>query len=155
MNTPRPLTRRALLGALLVSAAPNIVDAQAASSIGAKRGYMKIRVIFQDHEITATLDDSPTVRDFASMLPLSLTFEDYSTNEKIAYLPRKLTEKDSGTFSNEASGDVAYFAPWGNIIFYHGSYSYWPGLIRLGRVDGNTDPLLAKGSFPLRIEHVN
>jgi hypothetical protein len=38
------------------------------------------------------------------MLPLNLTIEDYSSKEKIAYLPRKLTEEDGGPFSNEARG---------------------------------------------------
>lgn len=116
---------------------------------------MKIRFIFEDHEVTAILDDSPTVRDLATKLPLTLTFEDYSTNEKIAYLPRKLTEEGSGTFGNEAPGDIAYFAPWGNLIVYHGAYSYWPGLIRLGRIEGSLEPFRTKGKFPLRIERAD
>jgi hypothetical protein len=53
--------------------------------------------------------------------------------QKIAYLPRKLTEEGSGPFSNEAAGDFCYFAPWGNLVFYHAGYPYWKGLIRLGR----------------------
>jgi hypothetical protein len=51
--------------------------------------------------MTATLHDNPSTHDFASMLPLDLTIDDYSTNEKIAYLPRKLTEQGSGPFENE------------------------------------------------------
>jgi hypothetical protein len=30
-------------------------------------------------------------------------------------LPRKLTEEDGGPFGNEAPGDLAYYAPWGNL----------------------------------------
>ncbi|WP_246252466.1 cyclophilin-like fold protein [Ancylobacter pratisalsi] len=44
---------------------------------------------------TATLLNNPTTRDFASILPPTLKIDDHSTNEKIAYLPRKLT--GSGT----------------------------------------------------------
>jgi hypothetical protein len=113
---------------------------------------MKIRVEFNGARMTATLYDNPSARDFASMLPLDLTIDDYSTNEKIAYLPRKLTEEGSGPFGNEAPGDLAYYAPWGNLAFFYGSYRYSSGLIRLGRIDGDIAPLLVRGKFDLRIE---
>jgi hypothetical protein len=113
---------------------------------------MKIRIEFNGASMTATLYDNPSARDFASMLPLDLTIDDYSTNEKIAYLPRKLTEEDGGPFGNEAPGDVAYYAPWGNLAFFYGSYRYSSELIRLGRIDGDIAPLLVRGKFDLHIE---
>ena len=102
--------------------------------------------------LNATLYDNPSARDFASMLPLDLTIDDYSINEKIAYLPRKLTEEGGGPFGNEAPGDLAYYAPWGNLVFFYGSYRYSSGLIRLGRIDGDIAPLLVRGKFDLHIE---
>ena len=113
---------------------------------------MKIRIAFGGHDFTATLYDNPSARDFASMLPLDLTIDDYANNEKIAYLPRKLTEEGSGPFANEAPGDLCYYAPWGNLAFFYASYRYSSGLIRLGRLDGGIEPLLTRGEFPLRIE---
>ena len=113
---------------------------------------MRIRIEFNGASMTATLYDNPSARDFASMLPLDLIIDDYSTNEKIAYRPRKLTEEGSGPFGNEAPGDIAYYAPWGNLAFFHGSYRYSSGLIRLGRIDGDIAPLLVRGKFDLRIE---
>ena len=113
---------------------------------------MKIHIEFDGRSMTATLYDNPSARDLASMLPLDLTIDDYSTNEKIAYLPRKLTEEGSGPFGNEAPGDLAYYAPWGNLAFFHGTYRYSSGLIRLGRIDGDIAPLLVRGKFDLRIE---
>jgi hypothetical protein len=113
---------------------------------------MRIRCTFNGLAFTATLFDTPSARDFASMLPLDLSIEDYSTNEKIAYLPRKLTEEGSGPFSNEAPGDLCYYAPWGNLVFFYDSYRYSKGLIRLGRLDGGFEPLLKRGKFPLGIE---
>jgi hypothetical protein len=50
------------------------------------------------------------------MLPLELTIENYASNEKIAYLPRKLTENGIGPFAGEAPGDLCYFAPWCNLV---------------------------------------
>jgi hypothetical protein len=113
---------------------------------------MKIRIEFNGASMTATLYDNPSARDFASMLPLDLTIEDYSTNEKIAYLPRKLTEEGSGPFDNERPGDLGYFAPWGNLAFFYGGYRYSSGLIRVGRIEGDIAPLLVRGKFDLRIE---
>ena len=43
----------------------------------------------------------------------------------------------SGPFGNEAPGDLAYYAPWGNLAFFYESYRYSGGLIRLGRIDGD------------------
>lgn len=41
----------------------------------------------------ATLDDTETTKDFASLLPLPLTLEDYASTEKISDLPRKLSRR--------------------------------------------------------------
>ena len=113
---------------------------------------MRISIAFNGQRMTATLYDNPSARDFASMLPLDLSIDNYSTNEKIAYLPRKLTEEGSGPFGNEAPGDLCYYTPWGNLAFFYEGYQYSSGLIRLGRIDGSFEPLLVRGQFDLHIE---
>jgi hypothetical protein len=113
---------------------------------------MRIRIELDGQTMTATLYDNPSARDFASILPLDLTIDNYSTNEKFAYLPRKLSEKGSGPFGNERPGDLGYYAPWGNLAFFYGSYRYSGGLIRLGRIDDDIAPLLTRGKFAIRIE---
>jgi hypothetical protein len=151
------LSRRLVLGAILNSAlmtqlAFGQTGQHAAPSLD--ETSMKIRIEFNGASMTATLYDNPSARDFASMLPLDLTIDDYSTNDKIAYLPRKLTEEGSGPFGNERPGDLAYYAPWGNLAFFYGSYRYSSGLIRLGRIDGDIAPLLMRGKFDLHIERL-
>ena len=108
---------------------------------------------FDGRAMTATLHDNPSARDFFSMLPLDLTIDDYAHNEKIAYLPRKLTEKASGPFGNERPYDLCYFMPWGNLAMFHAGYRH-PGLIRLGRFDDGYEALHVRGEFPLRIERI-
>jgi hypothetical protein len=110
---------------------------------------MQIRFCFLTHDFVATLEGNPTARDLISMLPLELTIDDYSNNEKIAYLPRKLTERGAAPYGSEAVGDLAYYAPWGNLVFYYAPYRYSPGLIRLGRLHGGILPLMDRGKFPL------
>ena len=107
------LWRRAVVaGALASVVIPRLALGQTVEGM-----LMRIRASFNDHAFTARLYDNRSARDFASMLPLDLTIEDYSDNEKIAKLPRKLIEEGSGPFSKEAPGDLCYYAPWGNLAF--------------------------------------
>ncbi|WP_208021233.1 cyclophilin-like fold protein [Paracoccus alkanivorans] len=113
---------------------------------------MRIRCIFADQGFTCLLQDNPTTRDLISMLPLDLTIEDFSTNEKLAHLPRRLDEGGLVDYDDEAPGDLCYFRGWGNLAFFHDDYRYRGDLIRLGHIEGGVEPLLVKGAFPLRID---
>lgn len=113
---------------------------------------MRLRLTFADQDVTATLEDNASVRELFAMLPLDLTIDDYSTNEKISYLPRKLADDGGMRFGNEAMGNLCYYAPWGNLAMFHGPYRWSRGLIRLGRLDQGAKPLLLRGKFPLRAE---
>jgi hypothetical protein len=114
----------------------------------------KIRISFNNQSMTATLYDNPSARNLASMLPLDLSIDNYANNEKIAYLPRKLTVEGSGPFGNEAPGDLCYYATWGNLALFYAGYEYSDGLIRLGGIDGSFRPLLTRGRFALRVERL-
>ena len=88
----RPMgpARRILLG----MAAAFILPGRALSKSGAdnqEKTDLKIKLTFGENTMIATLYDNPSARDFASMLPLDLRISDFGSNEKIAYLPRKLT----------------------------------------------------------------
>jgi hypothetical protein len=145
LTAPR-MRRRILLGmALAATVLPR--SARARDDIV----LMTIRLAFGRESFTATLFDIPASRELAGMLPLDLTISDYSTNEKIAYLPRKLTDLTSSPVPDPTPGDLCYFAPWGNLAFFHGSYQSKRDLVRLGRLDGGVEPLLTRGEFPLRI----
>lgn len=63
-------------------------------------------------------EDNPTVRDFLSLLPLTMKLEEFAGREKIGYFSRKLTVKGSRG-SDPEDGDLIYFSPWGNIGFYY------------------------------------
>lgn len=151
------LGRRMTLGGFVASMSTT-QSAFGQTTLDGARGrgetLMKARIEFNGASMTATLYDNASARDFASMLPLNLTIDDYSTNEKIAYLPRKLTEEGSGPFDNERPGDLAYYAPWGNLAFFYERYRYSGGLIRLGRIDASFTPLLMRGKFDLRVERL-
>ena len=119
-----------------------------------KVNTMKIRLIINGESTTATLDDNATARDFFSMLPLTLTLEDYASTEKIAYLPKKLSAQGAPAGIDPAVGDITYYAPWGNLALFYRDFGYSPGLIRLGRFDAGVEAIGTRGSLKARIEAI-
>ncbi|EAU45697.1 cyclophilin-like fold protein [Salipiger bermudensis] len=115
---------------------------------------MRMRVSFDDQQVTYQLFDNPTTRDLVSMLPAELEIEDFSNNEKIVHLPRRLDEGGFEPFSDETPGDLCYFLGWGNLALFHGDYTFRDDLIRLGHLEGDVAPLLHKGTYPVRIEMI-
>jgi hypothetical protein len=87
-------------------------------------------------------EDNPAVRDFLSMLPLTLTLEEFAGREKIAYLPRELAHAGSPG-SDPEDGDLIYYIPWGNIGFYYNTagIGYSDQTIHLGTYDASLDQL--------------
>ncbi len=92
-------------------------------------------------DVTIT-EDNPTVRDFISMLPLSLTLEEFSGREKIGYLPQEL-DTDGSPGHDPEDGDLIYFAPWGNLGFYYNTagIGHDDRVIHLGTFDATVDQL--------------
>ena len=64
---------------------------------------MKIRVSIEGTATTATLLDTATARDFASLLPLTLTLKDYAETEKISDMPKRLSTEGAPTGSDPCS----------------------------------------------------
>lgn len=113
---------------------------------------MRLRCRFADQDFSYALVDNATTRDLVSLLPLDLTIEDFSSNEKLAHLPRRLDETGRLPITGEAPGDLCYFRGWGNLAFFHSGYRYRDDLILLGKIEGGVGPLLVRGSHPLRLE---
>jgi hypothetical protein len=87
-------------------------------------------------------EDNPAGRDFLSMLPLTLTVEEFAGREKISYLPRELRHRGSPG-SDPESGDLIYFVPWGNLGFYYNAegIGYSDDTIHLGTYEASLDQL--------------
>ena len=115
---------------------------------------MKIRIKVEDKVLTATLRDSKTARDFVSQLPLTLTLEDYASTEKISDLPRRLSTEGAPSGSDPSVGDIAFYAPWGNLAIFYRDAGYANGLIILGKIDGDAAAFNVPGSLKVTIESV-
>lgn len=113
----------------------------------------KIKLLFAGEQATVVLDNHPAVRDFLSMLPLTVTFEDYNGVEKIGYLPRKLHTEGSPSSCDPSVGTFAYYAPWGNLSIFYQDFRHSEGLVPLGRVTSGMDSLTRmQGNFTIRLE---
>ncbi len=115
---------------------------------------VRIRIVQGSATLTATLDPEPWAADFASLLPLTLTLEDFAATEKIAYLPRKLATNGAPRGTDPDVGDIAYYAPWGNLALFYRDAGFATGLIRLGRIEGSIAPLAHGGALSVRIERI-
>ena len=146
----RGILTRAMVLLLVATSAVAATDEVSHS----RRETMKIRMTMAGQIITASLEESDSARDFFAMLPLTLPLEDYAETEKIAYLPGKLTTQTAPEGIDPQVGDIAYYAPWGNLAIYYKDFGYSSGLIRLGRITSGLDALTAQPSGTLTIEAV-
>lgn len=94
-----------------------------------------IKITIADTVVTARLVDNATARDLAAQLPLTLTFKDFNQVEKIATLPRRLSMDGVPAGADPDIGDIGYYAPSGDLVFYYGDVGYWNGIVRIGRFD--------------------
>jgi hypothetical protein len=87
-------------------------------------------------------EDSQATRDFLSMLPLTISVEEYTGREKISYLPRELNHEGSPG-SDPENGDLIYFTPWGNLGFYYNSagIDYSDQTLHIGTYNASLDQL--------------
>jgi hypothetical protein len=98
-----------------------------------------IRITFGDTVLNARLHDNATARDLAAQLPLTLTFSDLNNVEKTAPLPRELSLEGAPEGDDPVVGDIGYWSPDGNLVFYYGDVGYWNGIVRIGEFDGEMD----------------
>lgn len=109
---------------------------------------MKLTIKTHKGALHATLDDSAASRDFIKMLPITLKLEDYNRTEKIASLPERLSTADSPEGFMPRKGDMAFYAPWGNLCIFYRDFRYSPGLVLLGKIDGEAIAKLVEEDSP-------
>lgn len=102
---------------------------------------MRLQMQIENQEFVFVMEDNAAARDLWNLLPLELRFSDYVGKEKIASLPKKLSGQESGDYDPQ-SGDFFYFAPWGKVGLYYAKQPPYPGLIKLGAIEGNQEILI-------------
>ncbi len=100
---------------------------------------IKISVKANGNTTVFELNNSPAARDLYAQLPLSITVENYSDNEKIFYPPKKLNTTDTPLADGGRAGTLAYYAPWGDVVMFYRGFSSAPGLYELGHVTSGSE----------------
>lgn len=117
---------------------------------------MNIRIDIGSTSMAATLEDNPTARDFASLLPLTVTLRDFSDAEKVSgALPKRLSEEGAPATDAGAVGDIAYYAPWGNIAFYRGRGPDASGVIKIAKITSGIKALNQRGEAHVTISRTD
>ena len=113
-----------------------------------------IRITFAETELAARLHDNAAGRDLAAQLPLTLTFRDHNDVEKTAPLPRELSRDGAPEAHDPAAGDIGYWAPDGDLVFYYDDDApAFSGIVRIGEFESKTDAIeRQRGGFSVTID---
>ena len=114
--------------------------------------YRKISVQFGESEIIYELNDGTAADSFYEQLPLTIEVEDYSTNEKIFY-PHQTLDTSNSPLAQAGTGTLAYYEPWGDIVFFYDDYNENPFLFELGQIISGGE-LISQMSGTVTIEIV-
>lgn len=116
---------------------------------------IRVKITIDDDKVAmATMENNQAAKDFVALLPLTLTLEDYARTEKISNLPRRLSTEDAPPGSDPAVGDIAYYAPWGNLAVFYRDFGYSNGLVILGKIDSGIEALNVPGSVEVTMERI-
>lgn len=115
-------------------------------SANGQENRVKIQFVFNGVKVAGSLEENAVAREFLAQLPLTVKLEDYGSTEKIAWLPAKLRQADARESITPKRGDIAYYAPWGNLAIFREDYRHSPGLIKLGRVEQGLTSLNLSGA---------
>lgn len=100
--------------------------------VGEKGKVMQITVTGNGTSIVYELNDSQAAKDLYAQLPLEIEVENYGGIEKIYYPPKKLGTSNTPLVKSARPGTLAYYAPWGDVVMFYGSFGSAAGLYELG-----------------------
>jgi hypothetical protein len=111
---------------------------------------VKIQITIGDRRFEATLTDSAAARDLVAQLPVTLDMIDHGGVEKSGPLPAPLSLKGQPEGADPDLGDLGYYAPGNDLVLYYGDQTYFPGIVILGRLDGDAAKQIACMDGPVR-----
>lgn len=117
-----------------------------------ERAGTQLLLTFEGGEAHIVLENNATTRDFLSILPASLLFQEYAGCEKISYLAEEVSTAGAPERYDPRVGDVALYAPWGNLAIFYGDADSASGLVPMGRVTSGLELLSSmEGEFEVQI----
>ena len=115
----------------------NPADDWAPESNEEQENLMQIQITIRDRTFTATLRDSAAAEDLVAQLPATVEMVDHGGVEKTGRLSAPLSLEGQPDGADPDVGDLGYYAPGRDLVLYYGDQSYFPGIVVLGRLDGD------------------
>ena len=122
---------------LVMNACGNAESSDHAETEEKKTMAQKIQIQLDGRVFSAVLYENASAKDFLAQLPLTLTLSDFNGTEKIADLPKRISEEGAPAGFKPEAGDIAYYAPWGNLAIFYREFRYSERLIRIGKIEGD------------------
>lgn len=115
---------------------------------------MQIQITIGEQRFGAQLTDTAATRDLAAQLPVTIDMVDHGRVEKTGPLPSPLSVAGQPDGADPDVGDLGYYAPGNDLVLYYGDQSYFPGIVILGRLDGDAAQRISalKGPVTARVE---
>lgn len=121
----------------------SVATAPQSDTAAPREEQMKIQITINGQRLQATILDSAAGRDLLAQLPLTVDMTDHGAVEKTGPLPAPLSLDGQPDGADPDVGDVGYYAPGNDLVFYYGDQSYYPGIVILGRLDGDAAARIA------------
>lgn len=108
-----------------------------------KDSDISILMRFNEEELVVDMYDNSAAQSFISLLPLTMTFDDYNPSEKTSRLAdnESLNITDAPSGYAPKAGEIGYYSPWRDVVIYHRDFSYASGIIPMGKVRNGIDKI--------------
>lgn len=113
----------------------------------------RVKFTWSGGEAVAELNVSPSAESLWAMLPVTVDFKDFNGVERIGYTNEKLSADGAPESFAPKAGDLAIYAPWGNLSVFYKPFRESRGLAPLGRFVEGADKISTLGEG-VRIEAV-
>ena len=108
-----------------------------------KESTMQIEIRVGHERFTGTVEDTPAGGDLLAQLPQTIQMSDHGGVEKTGPLQAPLGLDGQPAGADPDVGDLGYYAPGNDLVFYYGDQGYYSGIVILGRLDGAATSRLA------------
>jgi len=98
---------------------------------------VRIKITIGGQIFHATLSESPAAHDLIAQLPVTIEMADHGAVEKTGALTSPLSLEGQPDGADPDVGDLGYYAPGNDLVLYYGDQSYYPGIVIVGRLEGD------------------
>ncbi|WP_146074403.1 cyclophilin-like fold protein [Pokkaliibacter plantistimulans] len=113
-----------------------------------------IRITIGSSVLMGELNNTTIAQQLVQRLPMTVSFGEHPNGggfpTKVTHLTPPLSLEGTKLGSAPGPGDIALYAPSGNLGLYYGQLQYWDGAVVLGKFSGDPE-LIAQQETPFTV----